>query len=423
MRILVIGINYAPEKISVGPFTTGLCEHLAARGHQLTVVTAFPHYPEWRVWDGYRGSLHHSEIINGVKVHRVAHYVPTRASSLVQRLGYDLSFALGSLIVGLFTGAADIIYCSCPPPTVAFTAYLLGKLKRAPYAIKLTDLASDAALATGIMKPGFAITLARIFEGFIYRRALTVICLCRGFINRLTSRRIDENKLRLIPDWGDTANIVPSEPDPAFRLANQLPEEKFLIFHTGNMGKKQYLINVLNSADLSRQETGLQWVLVGQGEERRKLEQDISGRNLNNVRMLPLQPAEALSRMYSSADVLLLNQSRSIEDAVIPSKLLTYMAAGRPIVAAVSERSEAARQILRGNCGIVVQPENPQALVDAVLALRQDPALRRRLGLNGRAYVEGHFMKDQVLRAYDEFFRSVDPEVSSLSLATRQEGS
>ena len=181
----------------MAPFTTGLCEHLAAQGHQVTVVTAFPHYPEWRVWDGYRGSLHRGELINGVEVHRVVHSVPTRASSLVQRLGYDLSFALSSLIVGLFTGACDIIYCSCPPPTVAFTAYLLGKIKRAPYAIKLTDLASDAALATGIMKPGFAITLARIFEGFIYRRALTVICLCRGFIDRLTSRGIDESKLRL----------------------------------------------------------------------------------------------------------------------------------------------------------------------------------------------------------------------------------
>ena len=368
------------------------------------------------------GSLHRREVINGVKVHRVVHYVPTRASSLVQRLGYDLSFALSSFITGLFTGACDVIYCSCPPPTVAFTAYLLGQIKRAPYAIKLTDLASDAALATGIMKPGFAITLARIFEGFIYRRALTVICLCRGFIDRLTSRGIEEKKLRLIPDWGDTVNIVPTEPDSAFRLANQLPEEKFLIFHTGNMGKKQYLINVLDGADLSRQETGLQWVLVGQGEERRTLEQDVSRRNLANVRMLPLQPAEALSRMYSSADVLLLNQSAAIEDAVIPSKLLTYMAAGRPIVAAVSERSEAARQVLRGNCGVVVPPENPRALVDAVLALRQDPALRHQLGANGRAYVEVHFTKDQVLRAYDEFFRGVDPEVSSLPLAARQEG-
>ena len=159
---------------------------------------------------------------------------------------------------------------------------------------------------------------------------------------------------------------------------------------------------------------------MGQGEERKKLEEDISNRNLTNVRMLPLQPAEALSRMYSSADVLLLNQSASIQDAVIPSKLLTYMAAGRPIVAAVSERSEAARQVLRGNCGVVVPAENPRALVEAVLALRRDPALRHELGANGRAYVEAHFTKDRVLRAYDEFFRSVDPGAASLPIAARQ---
>src|SRR6202046_1099576 len=94
VRILVIGINYSPEKTSVGPFTTGLCEHLATQGHQVKVVTAFPYYPEWRVWDGYRGSLYRREIINGVIVHRVAHYVPAKASRLIERLAYDFTFTI-----------------------------------------------------------------------------------------------------------------------------------------------------------------------------------------------------------------------------------------------------------------------------------------------------------------------------------------
>jgi colanic acid biosynthesis glycosyl transferase WcaI len=419
MHILVIGINYTPEKISVAPFTTGLCEHLAAQGNEVTAVTAFPYYPEWRIYDGYRGSLYRRELINGVKVHRVAHYVPRKPSSLVQRLTYDISFTLTSFIAALFTRKCDIIYCSCPPPTVAFAAYLLGKLKRVPYVVKLTDLASDAALATGIMEPGLAIRAARIFEKFTYRKALAVICLCQGFIDRLKERGVDEKKLLLIPDWGDTQNIRPCEDDFTFRRASELPREKFLVFHTGNMGKKQHLINVVEAAALTSLEKDICWVLVGQGEERNDLEREISRRSLGNIRMMPLQPVEMLRQMYGTAGLLLLNQAAALEDAVIPSKLLTYMAAGRPVVGSVSEKSEAYRQIRLANCGVVVPAENPQALADAVVALRRNPALCKELGANGRAYAEAHFTKARVLREYDDFFRSASLSVDAPETAKR----
>jgi len=415
MRILVIGINYKPERTSVGPFTTGLCEHLAAQGHEVTVVTAFPYYPEWRVWDAYRGSYYRREAINGVTIHRVRHYVPRKPSSLIQRLTYDISFTVTSFIAALFVGKCDFIYCSCPPPTVAFAAYLLGKIQGVPYAIKLTDLASDAALATGIMKPGLAIRMARAFERFTYRRAQAVICLCRGFIDRLKERGVEENTLLLIPDWGDTENIRPCERDPKFRRDNHFASEQFLVFHTGNMGKKQHLINFVNSAELTKDERDVFWVLVGQGEERNYLEREIARRNLANIRVLPLQPNEVLCQMYSSADLLVLNQASAVEDAVIPSKLLTYMAAGKAIVAAVSERSEAARQILLAKCGVVVPAENAQVLADAVLTLRRNPALREELGANGRAYAEAHFTKALVLNKYDEFFERTETSLEGFS--------
>jgi colanic acid biosynthesis glycosyl transferase WcaI len=403
VRILVIGINYAPEKTSVGPFTTGLCEHLAAQGHKVTVVTAFPYYPEWRVWDGYRGFLHRREIINGVIVHRVAHYIPQKASRLIERLAYDFTFTISAFIAALFTGRCDVIYCSCPPPTVGLAAYVLGKIKRAPYVIKLTDLASDAALATGILEEGFAIRMARALEGFIYQKARTVVCLCQGFIDTLTARGTPPEKFRLIPDWSDTERIRPVDANGTFRRANGFLREQFLILHSGNMGKKQNLMNVVSAAEASQGEKDLAWVLVGQGEELSALKRAAEDR-APTLSLLPLQPAEALPQMYGAADVLLLNQIAAMEDAVIPCKLLTYMAAGRPVVAAVNENSEAARVIHRANCGVIVPAENPEALTAAILSLKRNPELRRVLGANARAYAEAHFTKASVLRTYDEFF-------------------
>jgi colanic acid biosynthesis glycosyl transferase WcaI len=420
MRILVLGINYTPEKTAIAPFTTGLCEHLAGRGHDVTVVTAFPYYPEWKVQEGYRGHLYKTEGIKNVNVRRVWHFVPSRASSLLQRLAHDLSFTFSVFFAALSVRNFDVVYCSCPPPTLALTAYVLAKLHGKPYVIKLADLASDAALATGILRQGFVVHLARAVEGFVYRNADVVVCLCQPFIERLASRGIERQKLRLIPDWGDTQGVYPIPEATSFRAANGLSSEQFLVMHTGNMGKKQDLVNLVRAAELSKDIPNLLWLLVGQGEERSAIEEAINARQLKNIRLLPLQPVESLAEMYSAADVLILNQRASVVDSVIPSKLLTYMAASRVILAAVSDQSETARYIERAQCGLVVHPEDPSALFVAVLSLRATSALRERFGANGRAYVQQHFTKEKVLQEYDLLFSRYANEVRPGAQASKK---
>jgi colanic acid biosynthesis glycosyl transferase WcaI len=423
MRFLVLGANYVPERTAVAPFATGLSEHLAAKGHEVTIVTAFPYYPEWRVWKGYRGRLYQRERINNVNVRRVWHFVPRRASGLLQRLVHDLSFTLSACLAGLLVDRFDVMCCICPPPTLALTAHVLAKLHGKPHVIVLSDLASDAALATGIMKEGLIIRLARSFERFIYRKADRVVCICPGFVNRLTERDVPPEKLKLIPLWGDTQRVYPIAGATLFRKANQLAEEEFLIMHTGNMGKKQDLMNVVRAAELSQSLPDLMWLLVGQGEERSMIEEAINKRKLKNIRLLPLQPTEALAEMYAAADVLLLNQRASIADSVIPSKLLTYMAAGRSVLAAVNETSETARYVEYAQCGLIVHPESPNALVEAALSLKRDPAHREKLGANGRVHVEQHFTKEKILQEYDLLFSrygdetQVKPEASKKAVA------
>lgn len=411
MRILVLGINYTPEKTAIGPFTAGVCEYLASKGHDVKVITAFPYYPEWRVWDAYRGRIYQNERICNVRVHRVWHYVPNSASNLIQRLAHDFSFALSALWAGLFIGGFDVIYCACPPPTLALTAYALAKIRRKPYIIKLADLASDAALATGILKNGSVLRLARGIEKFVYWKADKVVCLCQAFIEKLTERGIGQGNLRLIADWGDTQRVYPIAEAAVFRSTNGISKNTFLVMHTGNMGRKQDLLNVVRAAERSKDVTDLVWLLVGQGEERPLIEEAISQHKLKNIRLLPLQPVEGLAEMYSSADVLLLNQKAAVADSVIPSKLLTYMAAGRVVLATVSDKSESARYVKQAQCGLIVPPEDPKALMEAALSLRADPALRERLGANGRAYVQQHFTKDKVLQEYDRLFSRYADEI------------
>jgi colanic acid biosynthesis glycosyl transferase WcaI len=278
-------------------------------------------------------------------------------------------------------------------------------------------------MATGILEDGPAVHVARSVEGFVYRNADRVVCICQGFVEKLTVRGIAPEKLVLIPLWGDTQQVYPIAGATEFRRANQLTGQQFLAMYTGNMGKKQDLLNVVRAAELSKDVTDLVWLLVGQGEERSLIEEAIDQRGLKNLRLLPLQPAVGLAEMYSSADVLLLNQKAAVVDSVIPSKLLTYMAAGRTVLAAVSVKSETARYVERALCGLIVAPEDPQALLEAVLSMRADPVLRGRLGANGRAYVLQHFTKEKVLQEYDRLFSryadeiDVDAEASKKAVA------
>jgi colanic acid biosynthesis glycosyl transferase WcaI len=412
MRVQFLCTNYTPEKNGMAPFATGLCERFAKQGHEVTAIVAFPYYPAWRVWDGYRGRLWQTERINKVRVRRTWHFVPRRPSGLLQRLAHDLTFTLSVFLSGLFIrGGCDVICCVCPPPTVALAAYLLAKVHRKPYVIILTDLASDAAMATGILKEGLAVRMARAVEGFGYRRADRVVCICDGFVEKLTERGIAPALLKLIPLWGDTEKVYPIAAATKFRQANQITEQQFLVMHTGNMGRKQGLMNVVRAAELSKDLDDVVWLLVGQGEERAVLEEAVRRLQLKNVRLLPLQPDDTLAEMYAAADVLLLIQKAAVIESVIPSKLLTYMAAGRPVLAAVSNKSETARYVERAECGRIIHSEDPMALVKAALSLRADSALRERLGSNGRAYVLEHFTKDKILREYELLFSRYEGEV------------
>ena len=408
LRILILGINYWPERTSVSPFTTGLSEHLAAQGHTVRVITAFPYYPEWRTWDSYRGKITQKEIIKGVEVRRVMHFVPWKPSSLVQRLVHDFSFAVAALIAGIGARKWDVIYCSSPPPAVALAAYLLSIWHSVPFTIKLTDLASEAAIATDILRQdGLTIRAARALEDFVYRKAVAVFCLCDAFIYKLDARGIASSKLHRVPDWADTESIRPMSADDSFRVANGIAPSQFVALHTGNMGKKQDLMNIVRAAETSKRDENLLWVIVGEGEERKMIEKEVAARKLTNLHLLPLQPASSMAQMYAAADILILNQKASVKDAVIPSKLLTYMSSGRPIVAAVSDESEATRQIRKANCGLVVTPEDPNALVDGVRALQSDHQQRMVLGTYGRSYAEANFTKLMVLNSYDKMFESM----------------
>jgi colanic acid biosynthesis glycosyl transferase WcaI len=406
MRVLLIGLNYLPESTSIGPYTADLAEYLQGAGHDVQVVTGFPQAPQWRIWDGYRGRWFMRETINGVPVCRTYLFVPAKAGRALNRILFDTSFALSALFGGLAAGRCDVIVAISPPLQIGITAWCLGLFKRAPVLLHIQDLVPDAAVAVGsLAEKSLAVRIAHVMERFIYARVRGIGVICDAFLRNLVKKGVAPEKVRLLPNYIDAAFMRPCERNNGFRRRHSIAGGEFLVMHSGSVARKQGLQTFVEAAAMIAPGEGVTFYLVGEGLYLEALRARAEELGAASLHFLPLQPRDTLPAQLSAADALVITQKRAVTDVVFPGKLLYYMAVGRPIVAAVSPESETGRFVSGRGVGLIVPPEDPQALAQAVRYLRQNPDKAESLGRNGRKTVEEQFDRRIVLK---QFVRSLE---------------
>jgi colanic acid biosynthesis glycosyl transferase WcaI len=419
LHILLVTSAYAPERAGTAPLNTELCEYLAARGHRISVATSFPHYPKWKIFPTHQGKLWQKETLNGVTIFRSYAYIPSRRTT-IRRILYDTSVGLFGGLRGLAIGQVDLVLAVSPPLQAGLAGCFLAWLKGVPLLLDLHDLVPDLAIAVGMLRDPLAIKMARLLERFIYSRSDRILVISEGFVPNLIGKGVAKSKISFLPLWVDSKLIAPGVRNGRFRKTYNIGEAQTVVLYTGNMGAKQYLENVLEAADRLRTYQDVLVLFVGDGSEKERLQEFAHDKALSNVRFLPLlppQPRELLPEMLAAADVLVLNQSGHIIDTVIPSKLFTYMASGRPIVAAVHQSSQAAACIRKAGSGIVVDAENPAALAEAILQLTKDRELAERLGQQGRLFVEEQCAREGIFNKYeDTFLKSANNGFASVQL-------
>ncbi|MGH9257342.1 MAG: glycosyltransferase [Vicinamibacterales bacterium] len=406
-RFFIITINYAPEPSGFAPHVTALAGHLARRGHRVSVFTGFPFAPRWRRRDEDRGRVCAVERDGHLTVHRLTHFIPRRPSSAVQRMLMEGSFSaagLAALVAAMLrSGRPDAFIYVGAQPALAMLTRMVAAFVRRPYLVRITDLAARAALDVGIV--GHRLShLLDAFEFASYRKAAGAAVLCRSFEQTLGQYGYPSDRIRVIANPIDVEQIRPVSRSGRFRARYGIPEHAFVIMHAGSMGLKQDLLNVIAAADLTR-ESAIHWVLVGDGEVRPRLVDATRASGLQDVvHFVPFQPDEALSDMFSDADALLVNQVRAVKDTLIPGKLLTYLAAGRPVLVAANPESQAAQLVRDAGGGVLVAPEDPAALAAAARQLATaDPRTLASFGERNRAYAEEHFDQQKVLAQQEEF--------------------
>jgi len=400
MRVLVLGINYAPDLIGVAKYNAELCESLAARGHDVRVVTAPPYYPDWKVPEGYRSLRSATQRCNNVDVTRTPVYVPGKPSG-VKRLIHHASFLISATAPVLATATRwrpDVIFAVAPSLLSAPLATLAARTVGAASWLHVQDLEVDVAFGLGMLKQG---AIRKIMLG-LERRILSafdrVSTISPQMIRCLELKGLASERLCELRNWVDTDVVAPGPSQTSLRSSLNLKPTDIVALYSGALSHKQGLELIIEAAGAIRQShPSLQFVICGNGPLKSKLTEMATG--LTNVHFIDLQPVERLSELLSTADIHLLPQKAEVSDLVLPSKLAGMMASGRPIVAMAHPGTGLALEMT--GSGLVVPPGDAHALRAAVIALAEDEALRSRFGTAARLRAEQKWDRALIIRSLE----------------------
>ena len=398
MKITVWGINYDPEPTGIGPFNTDLCVWLAGRGHAVTMLSTFPYYPWWKKRAEDKGKVHERSVVNGVTLHRCWHYVPEKPST-VKRLIHELSFVATSTWRALWTEKPDVYVVVSPSLFLGIGAFVASRLKRRPFVFHVQDLQPDAALGLGMIKPGLSVKMLYVLEKWSYARAALVSGISGGMIDAYRRKGVPEEKIYLFPNWiPDAPPEVSAGADGAsFRREYGIGAETPLIAYSGNVGMKQGLEVVVEAA-----RGGVaHWAICGEGAAKPALEAAIAADPQSGARLYPLQPDDRYKALLREADVSLITQQKGTGQFFFPSKLLSILQYGRPVLAVADEASELARATREGGFGIVVEPGDAAGLRAAAQEIIGASAERKaEWAARGRGWVD-QFRRSRVLGEFE----------------------
>jgi colanic acid biosynthesis glycosyl transferase WcaI len=375
LNILVVGINYTPEHTGIAPYTTQAARFLQESGHDVQVWTGLPHYPSWTVDKAYR-KRRIDEVIDGVPVRRLWHYVPKRASAL-RRAVYEFSFGL-HVATQRPTRKPDVVVVPVPSLAAATAGARLARKHDAKLVLWVQDLMGPAVSQSGMSGGKLIPGATRALEKSALLKADQVIVLNDAFRRYVEATGVPADRIHIVSNWTHVA--APTGDRQATRASLGWADDEVIALHSGNMGFKQGLENVVEAARLAAG-SKVRFVLMGDGNQREHLTE--LGEGVGNLQFLPPADSAQFPDILAAADVLLVNERLSAFDMSLPSKLTSYFRCGRPVVAAVPAGGGTASEVVRSGGGILVQPEDPHALLDCVTSIGADPAEAMRLGTAG----------------------------------------
>ena len=404
LRLIVLCPHFEPDMAPTGVVMTRIVHELAARGHELHVVTSLPWYRKHQVETGWAGALWRIEKTTWGSISRVQPFAGQTKSNLVRRaVGFILfSYFVGlrALFAGGFWRRADGVLAMSPPLTLGLIGWHTKLFRGGKLVFNIQDVFPDAAVETGAISNQRIIAAASWLERVSYQRSDSVVLLSDDLANNV-QRKLDQKfhkRIRVIPNFVDTQAIVPMS-----RLTNYRRElgvdESLVVMYAGNVGFSQSLELMIEAA---RVLPNVIFVINGEGAARKSLE--AKAHALSNVRFGDYQDASRLSEVLATGDLHVVPLRRGLGSVSVPSKTYSILAAGRPICAAIDLDTEVPRILAAANAGVCVEPDNQAAFVSAIAAMISDRKSLEEMGASGRKWVEGHASPQSIAQRYEALY-------------------
>ena len=404
MHILFLTDNFPPEGNAPATRTFEHAREWVKLGHKVTVITCAPNFPEGKVFDGYRNEWLSKQKIEGINVWRVKTYIAANQGFLRRTVDF-ISFMFSSLFFGLFTRKVDVVIGTSPQFFTVISAWALARLKRVPFVFELRDIWPASIKAVGIMKNSLILNMLERLELFLYHQANLIISVTNSFKSDLVNRGVPAEKIKVVFNGVDSSKYKPlPKKDKSFSEEFKL-QDKFVAGYIGTHGKAHALESIIKTAELLKTESDIRIVFAGGGAERERLKNLVEISGLSNVVMIPRQPKENMQKIWSLCDLSLVTlKDTPLFSTVIPSKIFESMSMMIPIIISVPE-GESTEIIRKENLGVIVPPENPKKLAEALLMIKNDNDMyniyakngflaskkfsRRKLSIEMLKYIEG----------------------------------
>ncbi|GAA4048293.1 WcaI family glycosyltransferase [Parerythrobacter jejuensis] len=399
--ISIIGLNYAPEPIGIGPYTQGWATSLAQRGHRVQVICGAPYYPGWSLAAGYKNRFA-GRVEDGVEVLRVPHYIPARPTA-ARRMAHYASFAANAARAVHRQGSdfrPDAVVAIAPALLAAPVALRLARKAGALSWLHIQDFEVGAALATSLLPASLANPASR-FERSAIKRFDHVSTIAPAMLDLARSKGAGAAQLHELRNWAEpgvgAAGIRPED----MRAELGLPARKIALY-SGNLARKQGIDLILDTAERTRNRADLHFVVCGEGPAVTLVEQ--AAEALPNLHYRPLQPRSRLPELLAVADIHMLPQLPGAADLVLPSKLANMLASGRPVVTSADPGTALAREV--AGCGIVVSTNDREAFANAITALADDQDRRETLGNEAKIRANERWSRTGLLDAFGDALES-----------------
>jgi colanic acid biosynthesis glycosyl transferase WcaI len=400
MKILVCGLNYAPELTGIGKYTAELCSWLASRGHIVKVIAGHPYYPDWAVAESYDNRKYQTECRDGVEIVHCPLFVPTVPTSKKRILNH-VSFSITSapkIIEQTFRFRPDIIFCVAPSFFVAPAAILAGSLSGTPIWLHVQDFEIESAFELGMLAGGHLRRLAATIETSILKWFDRVSTISPKMVAGLVRKGVDPAQTVEFRNWVDTSAIRPLDRMTDYRKQLGLTSDHIVMLYSGSIAAKQGIESLVVAArTLLEINRNLIFVFCGNGAMRGQLLAAAEG--LSNTKFLDLQPEHRMPELLATADIHLIPQRAQVADLMLPSKLAPILSSGRPAVVMADPNTQLATEL--DGAGLAVPPADQNALVSAILRLASDEKLRQEMGVRGRELACSRWDKTAILQKFE----------------------